>query len=379
MRIFAAAGLVTGLMAGVLLGVGVCWGQAPAVPDSAAQDGPVTTLTSRTTLVLVPALVTIKTGEPVFTLQAKDFIVTDDGVEQKVTLEEDTGGEPLALVVAIETGSSAAERLDRYRELGPMVEAVVGNVEHRVAVVEFDSTAGVSQNFTSDMNKVDHAIRTMDTGDAGGAIFDAVGLGVDMLKTMPVKYRRAILLISETNDHGSKLKVANALKAISDTNTAIYSVGFSSTRAQERHETEELLGSSEPGPPGGCMATDPDADPAAKKNKATQAYDCASLLLPPLRLAKMAAIAMRNALRQNVPETVAKVSGGEYYKFSDVKGLEKDLTKLSNHVANRYVLSFTPHAPHTGFHAVGVTLKDYTNLKVAARNGYWVDGDGATP
>jgi len=93
----------------------------------------------------------------------------------------------------------------------------------------------------------------------------------------------------------------------------------------------------------------------------------------------MAAIAMRNALRQNVPETVAKVSGGEYFKFSDEKGLQRDLQRLSNHISNRYMLSFHPQSPHVGFHTIGVSLKEYKGVKVQARNGYWVDGDGPTP
>jgi VWFA-related protein len=365
------------LTAALLLWMPIAKAQSPAAPDSQTA-----TLTSRTTLVLVPTMVTTKAGEPVFTLQAKDFVVTDDGVEQKVSLEEDTGGEPLALAVVIETGGAGAQQLEKYRGLGPMLEAVVGGVEHRVAVVEFDSTAGVSLSFTADLEKVNRKFQNMEQGDAGAAIFDGLGVAVEMLSKQPTTYRRAILLISETLDHGSKLKLDAALRSISDTNTAIYSVGFSSTRSAMKHETEEMLGSGEPGPPGGCMATDPNADPAAKKNKAVQAYDCLSLLAPPLRLAKMAAIAASNGLRQNVPETVARVSGGEYFKFSDEKGLERDLTRISNHISNRYVLSFHPQAPHVGLHAVGVTLKEYAGVKVEARSGYWVDEDasgGVTP
>ena len=378
-KYFAAAAFLGGVMMLPQAMKAQTTAQTPAPTAPPAQDSQVTTLTSRTTLVLVPTMVTAKNGDPVFTLQAKDFLVTDDGVEQAVTLEEDTGGEPLALVIVVETGSSGAAQLEKYRNLSPLLEAVIGGVPHKVAVVEFDSYAGVSQSFTSDIDKINATFAKMPEGDAGGAIFDGLGLAVDMLKTQPANYRRAILLISETNDHGSKLKVADALKAISDTNTAIYSMGFSSTRGQERHETEELLGSSEPGPPGGCMAKDPNEDPAAHKNTGVKAYDCASLLLPPLRLAKMAAIAMRNALRQNVPETVAKVSGGEYFKFGDEKGLQRDLQRLSNHISNRYILSFHPQAPHVGFHTIGVSLKEYKGVKVQARNGYWVDGDGPTP
>ncbi|WP_213805066.1 VWA domain-containing protein [Granulicella sp. dw_53] len=354
------------------------WVPALFAQNPPPQEPQTPTLTSRTTLVLVPALVTTKAGEPVFTLQAKDFVVTDDGVEQKISLEEDTGGEPLALVVVIETGGSAVPQMDKYRGLGPLIEAVVGGVPHKVAVVEFDSEAGVSQNFTQDLDKVSSTIERMAEGDAGGAIFDGLGLAVEILAKQPPQYRRAILLISETIDHGSHLKADEALRTISDTNTAIYSLGFSSTRSQMKHETGEMLGSSEPGPPGGCMADDPNADPAAKRNKATQAYDCLSLLAPPLRLAKMAAIAARNGFRQNVPETVARVSGGEYFKFSDLKGLERDLTRISNHMSNRYVLSFHPQAPHAGLHAIGVTLSEYKGVTVTARNGYWVDEEAAT-
>src|ERR1700733_5535253 len=83
-----------------------------------------TTLTTNTTLVLVPALVRGKAGELVYTLSAQDFILTDDGIPQKLTLEQDTGGEPLALVVAIEIGGAGAREFDKLGALAPMIESV---------------------------------------------------------------------------------------------------------------------------------------------------------------------------------------------------------------------------------------------------------------
>src|ERR1700730_14377576 len=94
--------LAIAMLLSLLPGLPMVPAQSPTAPDGVAgDDAQVTTLTARTTLVLVPALVT-KNGDPVFTLQAKDFVVTDDGVPQEVKLEEDTGGEPLALVVVVE-------------------------------------------------------------------------------------------------------------------------------------------------------------------------------------------------------------------------------------------------------------------------------------
>ena len=49
-----------------------------------------TTLHTTTTLVAVPTLVQTSGKEPVFSLTAEDFVLTDNGVPQKVTLEEET-------------------------------------------------------------------------------------------------------------------------------------------------------------------------------------------------------------------------------------------------------------------------------------------------
>jgi hypothetical protein len=120
-----------------------------------------------------------------------------------------------------------------------------------------------------------------------------------------------------------------------------------------------------------------DPDPDATQNKAAQAFDCMGLLVPPLALAKMAAIRASESLEQNVPETVARLTGGEYFKFENNRGLVRDLLTISNHVPNRYVLSFQPQSPHPGFHAVELRLKDHPGLRLTARNGYWADSDAA--
>jgi hypothetical protein len=46
---------------------------------------------------------------------------------------------------------------------------------------------------------------------------------------------------------------------------------------------------------------------------------------------------------------------------------------ISHHLPNRYLLSFYPTAPHAGFHAIGLRMKDYPDLVVTGRNGYWAD------
>ena len=364
--------------------------QAPAAHSPAAQAPPQMQLRVESTVVLVPALVRTANGKVVFTLKADDFKVTDDGIAEQLTLDEDTGSEPLALVVAVETGGAGASKLGDYRNLDADLSAVVGAVPHRIAVVAFDSAPRLVRDFTPDTDAVADALANLDAGDKGAAILDGIRFSVDLLRKQPAAYRRAILLISETIDRDSQTKMDDALRAISDTNTAIYSLAFSSGKADAAHYADRELPihpggnaggvsfeNAHPGPPHGCMGKDPDPD--ATQNKGVQAFDCLGLLAPPLALAKLAAIRAADALQRNVPDTVAQLTGGEYFRFENSKSLERNLFTLANHVPNRYVLSFHPQSPHAGFHAIELKLKDYPELHVTARSGYWVDETSPRP
>jgi hypothetical protein len=355
--------------------------QAPFTPQTP-------TLTTTSTVVLIPALIKTKTGEPVFTLTAQNFAVTDDGIPQKITLDENTGSEPLALVVAVQTGGAGAHQLKKYRNLGPLIDAVIGNVPHNVALVTFDSQPTLRQPFSADTAEVSGSLHDLDEGDHGAAILDSIKFSVDLLRDQPPQYRRAILLFSETFDnttgHSGHTTLEQALRAIGETNTAIYSVAFSSSKSEVKHEVPKTLGTiylpiappiapADPGPPGGCFAKNPDPDPQDSTNRAIQVYDCLSLLAPPLRIAKIATQLAINSLHRNVPQTVAQLTGGEYFAFNNERSLESSLIAISNHIPNRYMLSFHPQSPHSGLHSITVHLVDYPNLTVTARSSYWAE------
>jgi VWFA-related protein len=359
-------------------------GTSQSAPEQAAAASAGTPIFSSTsTLVLVPALVrNKKSGELVFTLKADDFVLTDDGVPQKLHLEEDTGGEPLALVVDIEGGGAGAQQLGKYAALSSMIESVVGDVPRKVAVVGYDSSPVLVQDFTPDIDSAASAIKALiadNNGDDGASTLDSLGFSVDLLRRQPIGYRRAILLIAESNDRGSKMKLAEALRAISDTNTVIYSIGFSSGRDAFKHESAKTFDDSPP-PAHGCMSRDPnDPNVNLKQNPAAQAYDCLSLLAPPLRLAKAAVIAAFEGLQKNIPETVARLTGGEYFKLGSEKNFERDLRTISNHIPNRYILSFQPQSPHPGLHALALHVPNYAGLEVTARSSYWADTAAPSP
>jgi len=354
--------------------------QSPAQPSGAqtpANTTPSATISVRSTLVIVPALVKTKSGQLVFTLKADDFTVKDDGVPQKLQLEPDTDSQPIALVVVVEVGGDGIRHLPDYGDLGPLLDAIVGNVPHHVAIVDFDSEPELLYGFTSDLSKITTELNRIESGDNGASILDAMSFATNLLRKQPPQYRRAILLLSETLDQGSHIDLTEALHELSDTNTSIYALGFASTKTQIKDEAHKFgYAGAPPLPPGpehGCFSRDPNAPPHTTESRGQQDFDCLAELLPPLRLARMAEIATRNSLRKNVPETCARLSGGEYFSFKDPKTLRRDLFTISNDVPNRYVLTFHPESPHPGLHALTVELNNRPNLRLDARTEYWVD------
>ncbi len=372
--LFAMASAISGM---VLLS-GVAASAQTNTPSSPGSQ--VTALSVRSNLVLVPALVKTKGGELVFALTADDFTLTDNGVPQPLLLEPDTDLQPVALAIIVQTGGGGASHLGDYRDLDAVLDAVVGNVPHRVAVITFDSTPRLVTDFNPDTDVAIRTVRNLQEGGPGAAILDALNFGINLLRQQPAEYRRAVLLFSETIDDGSQTSFEEAIRTVDDTNTAIYSFGFSSTKIAVKHEGSKLPRpggtpySDEPYAKGGCMSRDPGADPDAHGSRSVQALDCASDLIPPLRLGRMAYLAAKDGLQRNVPESVAQLTGGEYFAFKDGKTLSRHLITISNDAPNYYVLSFHPQSPLPGLHALSLKLKDRPELQVSARNSYWVDG-----
>ena len=167
-------------------------------------------------------------------------------------------------MLVVQVGGDGIRYLDAYHGLGPLLDNIVGNVPHRIAIVDFDSEPELLHGFTSDTSKISTELNRIESGDNGASILDAMKFATDLLRKEPPQYRRAILLLSETLDQSSHIDLTAALHALSDTNTSIYAFSFPSTKSQIKHEASKL-NSSEPNPPHGCFSRDPNADPATRR------------------------------------------------------------------------------------------------------------------
>jgi VWFA-related protein len=347
---------------------------ASTIAQQQPQPPPVK-LTVRSNLVMVPVFVTGRDGNVIFGLNADDFVLTDNGVAQTISMEDDTDAQPLALAIVVETGGAGARHLDDYRALDSIMDALIGNVEHTITIIGFDSKPRIVQPFTAITDQASRQLASLKEGDNGASILDAVAFAVDQLRTQPPSYRRAILLLSETIDQGSETTLDDAVHLMSDTNTAIYAFAFSSTHSAVAHEASKF-DSHNPGPAHGCFSKK-GADAEYEGHYSKQVLDCISQLAPPLRLATMAFIAARGSLRVKTAEAIADLAGGRFFPFKNEKDLKTSLIALSNDVPNYYVLSFRPTTPTPGIHALQVGTARRGPFNIEARREYWIDDDAS--
>jgi len=299
-----------------------------------------TTLRSQANVVLVPALVKDSNGQAVYGLPARDFMIEDDGVEQSVRLDEAPEGQPVSLVVAIQRGRRAAYEFPRMQGLHTMLDPLFESGTARVALVEFDTKVELTRDFTNDENAVDSDLANLQPGDNGAAILDAVNYSVGLLRNEPDNRLRVLLLISETRDHGSITKVDGAVAAVGRANVVIYSLAFSPSLSN-------IL------------------DTERGSNKAEMHNGINFLDL---------AYRAGQAMRKNVPSTIAQMTGGEYQLYATRKKFELRMTDFTNHLHSRYLLSFTPANPHPGLHQIRVRLRSEGDAVVLARANYWAEG-----
>jgi VWFA-related protein len=322
--------------------------------NTSRQDIP--TLRTQSNVVLAPALVTDQDGKLVFGLKAGNFIIEDDGVEQTVKMDEAEPEEAVSLVVAIQSGRSALREFERMKGLSSLLDQIVGQPQVETAIVVFDANVELAQDFSFDSDQseaflksmVEGPRRNMKEGDrSGAAIYDAVRYSANLLRKQPDDSRRILLLISETRDHGSHaVKLDDAIAAVNDSNTVIYSLAFSPTGSSA---LDTLRGRDSKNDP---VHLNPNGE-----------------LIDFIKLMKLA----REAMRKNAPKSVASMTGGEYELFTSRKGFEHFMTEFANHLHSRYLLRFEPKNPRPGLHQVRVRLRERKDLVVIARRSYWVE------
>lgn len=311
---------------------------AVALPAQKPAQNADDTLRANAHLVLVPTTVTDKKGRLLDGLSVDDFVVTDDGVRQKVHMDtSDTVQAPVSLVVLIQSSGIAAPALERIRLVGAMVQPILIGQRGQAAVISYDDEVRKFQDFTSDSGKIRAAFEAVEPHYLReGKLIDAVIAGIGMLDSRPENYRRIMIVLGESRDRGSKHKMAEAIEMAQRSGVVIYSITYSAQGQAWTSSAED-----DPPLPGG-----------------------------PDYLAGLGELARLG--KTNDATAFARATGGRHLAFLKEGSLEAAISRTGEEIHSQYLLSFTPQeTKNEGLHHISVTVAKFPNAVVRARPGYW--------
>jgi VWFA-related protein len=366
----------------LVVGCASAWAQAPEGPMApkpgvALQQAPPEVqarLKVRVSLVNTPVTVRDGSGQMVHDLDTKNFVVSDNGVVQKIT-HLDLGGDPISLVILMETSSRIEAMFPEMRKSGILLTQTVMGLSGEAAVVGFNDSVDKLQEFTTDSDAIERTISRMDEGTSGSRLYDAMATGVEMLTGRPqataerAGRRRVMLIISEANDAGSATKLGEVLRQAQLANITIYSVGLSTTRAQLQQKAENKKiqitppGTfPQPGIPGQVQT------PTSEENR----YGNIDLMA----LAVWAVQHAENQIKDHALETAAVATGGAHLATFRDRSIEKAIDDIGGELHSQYTLSYTPTGTGaSGYHEIKVSV-DRPGVKVRARPGYYLAPEG---
>lgn len=306
------------------------------IPVTAAEKPTVRVTTNE---VLVPTLVEKRDGSILYGLSPGDFQVLDDGVPQKIHVQQEMDTAPVALVVAVEQGGASVLEFGKLARLGPLLDLFLADPQSRAALVGFDSEPHLLCDFTHSDTALNQQLEHLEPGDGGSAILDTVSYSVDLLETQPRRFRRVLLLISEKRDHGSRhTKIVQLVRKIGQSDVLVLSVSFSPARAEFEHDV--------------------------KDSGEDRTMNMVSSL-----------VMIVKAFKKNVAREVAEMSGGEYTTFAGDRGFEQRVVNAAKHIRNRYLITFSPSNASPGLHTLRVRTTQDFGARVVARTNYWLQSE----
>jgi VWFA-related protein len=308
--------------------------QAPKPMPGSQATAPTVRVT--TNEVLVPTLVEKPHGGGiVYGLKQSDFIVEDNGVPQKIHVQEELDTAAIALVIAMEEGRSGWLEFKKLNKMGPLLEMFLSDPRSQAALVGFSSVPRLIHDYTHSEEEINQSLQQLEPGDGGAAILDTISYGVDLLEDQPKQYRRVLLLISEQRDHGSKhTKPAQLVSKIGRSDVLVVSVSYSPSKAEFAHDIKD------------------------------SGEDRMMSMVSTLVMAVQ-------AFKKNVAKQIAIMSGGEYMTFVGDHRFEERIMDAAKEVRNRYLITFSPTDPSPGLHTIRVRTVDDYGAKIIARANYW--------
>ncbi len=373
----------------------------PGMCVSAAAQQPSTTQ-SMTTIkvqareVLLPVTVIDKKGALVTNLTAQDFTLTEDGRPQAIKSFTTQSNLPFRLGLLVDTSRSVYSAIDDERKAAAKFVDLMLPVDPKAAVqgdeaflIHFDREVELLEDFTNSRDKLDHEIDGMrptsqeqnsqgpesggddrgngdsHSGHGGGTqLYDAIYLASDDLMK-PKTGRKALLVLSDGVDRGSKETMNDAVDAADHANVQVFTIYFKGE--EERGESGSPgggrrggMGGGWPGGGGGWPGGGGGGGwPGGGRHGGSNAP---------------------GADGRKIMQEIASRTGGQFFEAKKKDNLEEIYGLIAGALRQQYLLTYTPDKVDTDgeFHKI-VLKADKSDLTVITREGYYAPDEDKGP
>jgi VWFA-related protein len=211
---------------------------APAVPQGQQGQNP-PTIKSEVSLVNLFATVRDKNKRVVTDLKQDNFKIFEDGHEEKIAFFSREMMLPITLGLLLDTSGSEQYMLGAIQGAGSRFLRRVLRKGDEAMVISFDTDVDLLSDFTDDRSILDRAINKARINTPGGgysagnpgpvpsgnmvgtALYDAVYLACGE-KLNGEAGRKAIVIVTDAQDEGSKVKLEEAIESAQRTDTVIH-------------------------------------------------------------------------------------------------------------------------------------------------------------
>lgn len=274
-----------------------------------------------TTLVSVPVIVSERNGRYVGGLKEKDFTLYQDGVKQNIDFFAATE-EPFNVALLLDTSHSTTAVLkDIQHAAKDFIKQL--RAQDRAMVMSFDHNVSVLSPFTTDRRTLEKAIENAKIGERLGTVMrDAIAQAIEQY-FKPLKGRKAIVLLTDGKDAGSRIGVEALLEKTAEADVLIYSV-FYLTMPPGLANSAPPMGGMRMGRRGAILGPRfPRPEQEARREQRRQRVEA------------------RNEPAKEFLQELAEGTAGRYYR-SDTTNLKKTFEMIADELRHQYRLGFYP-------------------------------------
>lgn len=355
----------------------ISWMQAQDTAPTIAVDVKVVTL---------PVTVRDKHGKIVHDLTKDDFALQEDGRPQAIKYFSQETNLPLTLGLLVDTSRSQTNVLDAERNAShTFLDQMLVKEKDKAFLIHFDHEVELLQDLTSSREKLqaaldllrttsdpDRANNPNDSGNSGSGshragteLYDAIYLASNELMKKQ-QGRKALIILSDGVDHGSKTYLDGAIEAAQRSDTVIYSIYFADSRRDQGQGQNGGTGRGGSGWPGGGGGWPgggggwPGGGGGGGGRRGGQRPS------------------ESRTDGKKILERISKETGGRFFEASKKEPLGDIYDNISQELRSQYNMAYTPDKDSTasGYHHIVLTVKK-KDMTVQTREGYYADREVA--